>query len=106
MLFRSGGYEVRSAGDGRKAIELARESRPDLFLLDLDLPEMDGVGTLAALREIEGLCEAPAVFLTAIATPQVTQRLRSLGALDVLGKPFRPRDLVQSLNRALGQALA
>jgi len=100
-LERIGGYEVRTAATGYEAVEAAGEFVPDLVLLDLDLPGLDGVETLKALRNLAGLGEIPAIFLTAACDPLMKGKLHSIGALGVLGKPFRPRELVQSVQDAL-----
>lgn len=101
-LEQLGGYAVRTAANGYLAIDLARQARPDLLLLDLDLPGMNGIATLRALRQIDGLGAVPVVFLTAAADLQVDAELRSLGVREVLAKPFRPRLLVQVIGRVLG----
>jgi len=100
-LERLGGYAVRTAATGDQAVELASAFAPDLFLLDLDLPGLDGVQTLAALRELAGLREVPAVFLSADSSPDMKRRLLSVGAKCVLAKPFRPRELVETVQSAL-----
>lgn len=100
-LERLGGYSVRTAATGDEAVELASKFAPDLFLLDLDLPGLDGIQTLAALREIDGLSEVPAVFLSADSTPDMKRRLLFIGAKCVLAKPFRPRELVETVHSAL-----
>ena len=100
-LERLGDYAVCTAPDGFRAIELAVGFDPDLILLDLDLPRRDGVETLAVLRDTEGLRDVPVMFLTAAVDPEVTARLRSLGACEVLAKPIRPRALVSAVDRAL-----
>lgn len=101
-LERLGGYAVCTAADGFQAVELAHSFGPHLILLDLDLPGRDGIATLAALREIDALREVPAVFLTATADPSMRAKLVAAGACEVLSKPFRPRELVQAIARALG----
>ena len=101
-LERSGAYEVCSAGDGYRALALARERTPGMMILDLDLPGMDGVDTLRALRDLPQLREIPAVLLTAAGPGRMDDELRALGVRDVLGKPFSPRVLVQTLRRVLG----
>jgi len=97
-----GGYAVRTAADGYQAVALARESAPQLLLLDLDLPGMNGIATLRALRELPGLAAVPALFLTASNDPAVEAELRSLGVREILLKPFRPRLLVETVRRLLG----
>ena len=100
-LSRLAGYEVDTAGDGILAQELARQRTPDLILLDLDLPGMNGVETLHALRVIEALAAVPVIFLTASADPQTHASLLRLGARFVLQKPFRPRELAEIIRRTL-----
>jgi len=102
-LEQLGGYDVRTAANGYQAVELARGASPQLLLLDLDLPGMNGVETLRALRRIEGLHDVPVVFLTAAADVHINAELRSLGVRDVLAKPFRPRQLVQAIGCALAR---
>jgi CheY-like chemotaxis protein len=96
-----GGYEVRTAANGPQALELARQHLPRLLLLDLDLPGTSGIEVLRALREIEGLRGVPAIFLTAVVDPRVLAELRALDAREVLQKPFRPRQLVETVTRVL-----
>jgi two-component system OmpR family response regulator len=96
-----GGYEVCTAADGEQALAAARAQPPQLLLLDLDLPGMNGIETLRALRGIEALRTTPVIFLTAAADPAILAELRSLGVAEVLPKPFRPRALVQAVAQAL-----
>lgn len=96
-----GGYAVRTAADGYQAMALARETPPQLLLLDLDLPGMNGIATLRALRQLPGLAGVPAVFLTAANDPAVEVELRALGVREILQKPFRPRLLVEAIGRVL-----
>ncbi|HEX5093848.1 MAG TPA: response regulator [Burkholderiales bacterium] len=103
-LERSGAYEVHSAGDGDQALHAARARAPQLLLLDLDLPGMDGIAALRGLRAVEGLRDVPVVFLTAAGPERMDDELRSLGVREVLGKPFSPRVLVQTIDRVLAGA--
>lgn len=102
-LEQLGGYAVRTAANGYQALELARQAPPDLLLLDLDLPGMNGIATLQALRRIDGLGAVPVVLLSAAVELPAEAELRALGVLEVLAKPFRPRLLVQALARVLGR---
>ncbi len=88
-----GGFEVMVCGSGPEAIENGPAFCPDLILLDVMMPGMDGPATLAALRNIDSLSETPAVFLTAKVLPTEIQRYKALGALDVIAKPFDPMTL-------------
>ena len=98
-----GAYAVRTAADGAQAMALAGEAAPDLLLLDLDLPGINGIATLRGLRALPGLARVPVVFLTAANDPVVEIELRKLGVREVLRKPFRPRLLVDTISRVLGK---
>jgi CheY-like chemotaxis protein len=83
FALRARGYEVTTAGDGLRALELVRAAPFDLVLLDLLMPNLDGYGVLAALRERPLPEPVPVVVLTNLSEPSVLARARELGALDV-----------------------
>jgi two-component system OmpR family response regulator len=100
-LGRLGGFRVATAGSAEEALaELAREA-PDLVLLDVSMPGMDGPATLAAMRAAPGGEKLPVVFFTATSSDVEVDRLRALGAIGVLPKPFEVADLPKRI-RALG----
>lgn len=103
-LEQLGGYSVRTAANGAEALAVAGGCAPKLLLLDLDLPDMSGVAALRGLRALPGLAEVPAVFLTAMRAPEMPAELASLGVREILPKPFRPRQLVQAIDRVLAGA--
>lgn len=88
-----GGFEVEVCGSGQDAVVRAPEYRPDLILLDVMMPEMDGPTTLAALRRIPELRETPVIFMTAKVQVHEVAHYKELGALDVVAKPFDPMTL-------------
>lgn len=88
-----GGFDVLQAGSGMEAIEQAPAYAPDLIILDVMMPGLDGTATFKELRKLEGLADTPIAFMTARATDTDYQRLRDLGAIDVLVKPFDPMAL-------------
>lgn len=92
-LERMGGYVVEVAASGVQALEKAPVFAPDLILLDVMMPGMDGPTTFGRLREESGLADIPVVFITAKAQPHEIERFRALGAADVLTKPFDPKQL-------------
>lgn len=96
-----GPYTVRTADDGEQALARARDPAPELLLLDLNLPGMNGIATLRALRQIPGLAEVPVIFVTALNDPAVEDELYALGARAVLRKPFRAQPLLESIAGAL-----
>ncbi len=95
-----GGYRVTVCGSGEAALEAFATQVPDLILLDVMLPDMDGPVLLARLRGRPGGATIPVVFVTARVRPAEQERLRALGALDVISKPFDPMTLAERL-RAL-----
>ncbi len=92
-----GKFELCLCGSGREAITQAHQFKPDLILLDVMMPDMDGPTTLAALRSIDGLASIPIVFVTAKAQSTETKRYRDLGAVEVFTKPFQPMQLPHQL---------
>jgi CheY-like chemotaxis protein len=100
-LGRVGGMDVVDASSGSVGVGLAAETRPDFILLDLMMPDMDGVETFGRLREDERTASIPVIFLTAKALPSEIERLRRLGALDVVVKPFNPMTLADQLRTIL-----
>lgn len=85
-----GGYRVELCESGVDALAAARRFRPDLVLLDVMIPHLDGPSTLAALRRAEGFADLPVVFLTGRTEPAALAHYRALGARDVIAKPFDP----------------
>jgi DNA-binding response OmpR family regulator len=105
-LEKVGKFETLICESGDDAVALVPEFRPDLILLDVMMPGMDGPGTLAALRELPSLDRVPVVFLTAKANPAERQRLVELGAVDVITKPFPPLELPDRIRAIWSRAMA
>jgi len=95
-----GNLEVLICSSGAEAIEKAAPYEPDLLLLDVMMPGMDGPATLAALRAIDSLTDVPAVFLTAKVMPSEMQEFKEMGAIDVIAKPFDPMTLAEQVRAA------
>jgi two-component system, OmpR family, response regulator len=85
-----GGYELDVCVNGPEAIARTPDFNPDLIILDVMMPGMDGIETYRRLRAIPMLAETPIVFMTAKAMKHETDRYRALGAADVIAKPFDP----------------
>jgi len=92
------GYQVFEAGDGVKALQQVRDVLPDLVVLDVMMPELDGFETLRALREFSSV---PVVMLTARGEEDDRVRGLELGAGDYVTKPFSPRELVSRVKAVL-----
>jgi response regulator NasT len=95
------GYDVcGEAGDGEQAVKLAEELRPDLVIMDIKMPIMDG---LAAAERIAGNRVAAVVILTAFSQRDLVERARAAGAMAYLVKPFQKSDLVPAVEIALSR---
>jgi two-component system OmpR family response regulator len=94
---------VRSVGSGTAALDLLRQGgwQPDLLLLDMMMPEMDGTGLAEKIAEIDGLSAVPVVFMTARAQPQDVRRYLGAGSLGLIVKPFDPLTLAAKLRALL-----
>lgn len=95
------GHEVTTAASGWEAITQVRAIRPDLILLDLMLPDLDGFGVCEFLRRDPGTATIPIVIVSAWSSPDSRFLGLELGALDYLTKPFSPPELVERVNRLL-----
>jgi two-component system OmpR family response regulator len=100
-LSRIGGMDVIEAASGAEGIRKAREQAPDLILLDMMMPTMDGLETLAALLAQVATARTPVMFLTAKAVGSDVERLTALGAAGVIIKPFDPRTLPDNVRAVL-----
>ena len=96
-----GGFEVIEAGDGRTGVGLAKRERPDLVLLNVNLPGVDGWQVAEALVEDEETREIPIVFLTARCEHREIARGIGIGAVDYITKPFNPVELVPRIRGLL-----
>jgi two-component system, cell cycle response regulator DivK len=99
------GYQMSSAGDGREALRSARQNRPDLILLDLDMPVMDGRAAMRALHSDPKTYRIPIIVLTAHASPQDVAEARLCGCCAYETKPIVLRRLVERIEETL-QAIA
>ncbi len=92
-----GGFTLEICSSGFEAVEKGSQFKPDLLLLDVMMPGMDGVSTLQELRKQPGLESTPAMFMTAKVRPSEVEQLRKQGAIDVIPKPFDPMTLSENL---------
>lgn len=100
-MLREEGYDVAGeAADGEEAIKLASELNPDLVILDVKMPKVDGI---EAAQHIAGNRIAPVVILTAFSQRDLVERARDAGAMAYLVKPFAKRDLVPAIELAMSR---
>lgn len=100
MLEEEGYTVVGEAGDGEQAVELAREHRPDLVILDVKMPKLDGISAAEKIAE-ESI--APVLMLTAFSQRDLVERARDAGAMAYLVKPFSKTDVVPAIEMAVSR---
>ena len=98
------GYRVLEAGDGLKALDYAREERPDVILLDVMMPGLDGWGVAELLLADPRTSRIPIVFLSARADSADRARGIELGGIDYITKPFDPTNLSDTLEDVIARA--
>lgn len=98
------GLELKVCASGQEALDTVADYRPALVLLDVMMPVMDGPTTLQRLHVQPGLAQLPVAFVTAKVQPQEVAHLKSLGAVDVIAKPFDPMALADHV-RSLWQGV-
>ncbi|MEN4905090.1 HAMP domain-containing sensor histidine kinase [Luteimonas sp. TWI1437] len=96
------GYEVTTAADGAEALALLSDLRPDLLLLDMLMPNMDGFALLGEIKQIPELLRLPVVFLTVAQDRDLLLRAFDAGAVDYVTKPFMPEELLARVNAHVG----
>jgi CheY-like chemotaxis protein len=99
MLVRHQGYDVVLADNGWKGLQLYRETHPDVILLDLNMPELDGVTVLKQIRSVD--LKQPVVILTGDSTPATERQVRALGVSEFILKGSSLHVLANTLNRLL-----
>jgi len=94
------GYQVIEAVDGEDAVIRVEAEHPDVVLLDVEMPRLDGHGAIVRIRELDGCADLPVVFLTGLATTDDVVKGLALGAHDYLSKPFEVSELVARVSAA------
>lgn len=94
-----GGFTLEVCSNGQEALERAPDFAPDLILLDVMMPKLDGIATIQALRKVHALAATPVVFMTAKVQPHETQELLDIGAAGVIAKPFDPMTLADNIRQ-------
>lgn len=98
VLENLGGFDVMICSDGEQALKVVEDFLPDMIILDVMLPGMDGPSVFESMRSMPTLAQVPFVFMTAKAQTKDIDYLKSLGACDVVTKPFDPLTLVNQIN--------
>lgn len=93
--------QVTLAAGGAEALDAMLADPPDVALVDVMMPQMDGPGLMARMRETPALADVPVIFITARSLPRETQALTALGAAGLIAKPFDPLALAKSVHAIL-----
>ena len=106
LKLQNAGFRVLTAHDGREALELAQNERPDLLITDYHMPHLSGLELCQAMKQNEATAKIPAIMLTArgyCLEPADTERS---GILCMVSKPFSPRQLLATVNEVLAKLAA
>ncbi|MBS1956294.1 MAG: response regulator [Cyanobacteria bacterium SZAS-4] len=106
VLSNIGKYDVLLACCGSDALSLAQQTKPDLILMDVMMPDMDGPTTLVKLREMNGFNEVPVIFVTAKVQKHELHIYTQNGALGVITKPFDPMNLCADIDALLHSSVS
>lgn len=97
------GYEILTASDGQIGLEVIQNEKPDLVLLDLRLPNMDGVDVCKKVKNDEALKHIPIILFTATADIAVAETAKEVGADGYIVKPFEPEQLLEKIKSIAGE---
>ena len=103
-MLRKAGYHVIEAEDGVEGLLKASASYPDLVILDLALPEMDGVETSRRIHQMPKLSRTPIFVVSALLTKEVEADVRAAGCTEVFAKPFEIDELINRVRASIGRA--
>ncbi|MDD5748182.1 MAG: response regulator [Actinomycetota bacterium] len=104
LILETRGFETTEAKDGISGIEIAKRENPDVILLDIMMPELDGYEVIKRLKRDPDTWSIPVVFVTAKTTTEAMEMGTSLGASGYLTKPFHPEDLIAMIKEATKQS--
>jgi CheY-like chemotaxis protein len=105
LKLRNAGFRVITAADGQEAFELAAQEKPDLVITDYHMPRLSGIELCRRLKQDPATCDIPAIMLTARGYSLNEQDTAESGILQMISKPFSPRQLLATVNEVLERAL-
>ena len=100
-LLKQNGYKILEASSGQESLEILKKSKPDLILLDIMMPGMDGWDVIEKIKGNKNLEKIPVVFLTAKIDP-ISRSMGSLASTDYITKPFDNKDLLRRIKNIIG----
>lgn len=98
VILKRAGYFVQCAHSGHEALELVDSFRPDIILMDVMMPEMDGYETTQRIQQIRGMKDVPVLFITALDSQEDRLRTFDVGGVDHIAKPFHPQEMIARVN--------
>lgn len=101
LHLKKNGYEVHEANNGQQAVDMAEDVNPDIFILDIMMPELDGLSACKQLRKKAIFSETPIILLTAKASADDIKEGEDAGATEYITKPFSPKLLIETIERIL-----
>jgi DNA-binding response OmpR family regulator len=96
-------YEIVVAYDAMQAVAKAFSEKPDLILLDIKMPAGSGISVMDNLSNSAETAVTPVIIITAYPSPEIKQKLKEMGAVDFISKPFKAEDILPRIRRALGE---
>ena len=102
FILKKAGYETVKTSSGMECIKAATEQKPDLILLDLLMPEMDGFQVIEKLRELDDMGDIPIILLTAAEDSETLDKAAAMGVSGCVGKPFKQDELLGKIQLLLG----
>ena len=103
IIIESLGYKTLLAEDGAKGVKIAKEQMPDLILMDIQMPGMDGMSAMKILRSDERTKDIPALALTSYAMKGNKERFLEVGFIDYISKPISKDNFIEVVEKALGK---
>ena len=97
-------YEIVVAYDAMQAVAKAFSEKPDLILLDIKMPAGSGISVMDNLSNSAETAVTPVIIITAYPSPEIKQKLKEMGAVDFISKPFKAEDVLSRIRKALGEA--
>ena len=101
FTLKKGGYKMLAATNGREAVDIATSSNPNLIIMDVLMPEKDGVEALNLLKKDERTSSIPVILLTGIGQSTTKQEVEEKGTATYLAKPFSPNKLLKEVQRMI-----
>ena len=92
-------YDVYLSNSGELTLEILKRKPIDIVLMDVDMPDMDGVETVQQIREMEDIKEIPVMFFTAMSSKDIVERCMAVGMVDYIVKPYKPEELLDRLEK-------